>query len=463
MNITTRAVMVLLLCPLFSSSAQNPAKSINDSNTALHLLQAGYQTPYRVSKPEEIKSVLDRMLVYLDVQTPARLVKGSAREPISDLSKPVEGAALEGGDFRLISYEWGVTYAAMLAAGEATGDKRYTAYTFDRFRFIAKAVAPYREAMKSNPSVRSPFGSVLTPHALDDAGAMCAAMIKASRMGIDADLRPMIDNYTQYILTKEFRLADGTLARNRPQKNTLWLDDMFMGIPAIAQLGALTGEKRYYDEAVKQIELFSKRMFVKEKGLYLHGWVESSSQHPAFHWGRANGWAILTLVEVLDVLPETHPGYPVVLAQLRDHIKGLASYQSGEGFWHQLLDRPDSYLETSATAIFTYCIARAVNKGWIDAIAYGPVAQLGWHAVSTQVNEKGQVEGTCVGTGMAFDPAYYYYRPINVMAAHGYGPVIFAGAEMIRLLKNQHPRMNDSAVQFYDKEIPGNAPIFSVE
>ena len=50
---------------------------------------------------------------------------------------------------------------------------------------------------------------------------------------------------------------------------------------------------------------------------------------------------------------------------------------------------------------------------------------------------------------MAFDPAFYYYRPVNVYAAHGYGPVLWAGAEMIRLLKSQYPQMNDSAVQYY--------------
>ncbi len=76
------------------------------------------------------------------------------------------------------------------------------------------------------------------------------------------------------------------------------------------------------------------------------------------------------------------------------------------------------------------------------------MALLAWNAVSTKVNEKGQVEGTCVGTGMAFDPAFYYYRPINVYAAHGYGPVILAGASIYKLIK-QHPyEMNDSAVMF---------------
>ena len=94
--------------------------------------------------------------------------------------------------------------------------------------------------------------------------------------------------------------------------------------------------------------------------------------------------------------------------------------------------------------------------------AYGPVAQLGWQAVSTQINAEGQVEGTCVGTGMAFDPAFYYYRPVNVYAAHGYGPVIWAGAEMINLLNKQHPKMNDSAIQFYRTEQKTQEPIFSV-
>ena len=60
------------------------------------------------------------------------------------------------------------------------------------------------------------------------------------------------------------------------------------------------------------------------------------------------------------------------------------------------------------------------------------MVQLAWNAVATKVNAQGQVEGTCVGTGMGFDPAFYYYRPTSVLAAHGYGPVLLAGAEMIR-------------------------------
>jgi hypothetical protein len=77
------------------------------------------------------------------------------------------------------------------------------------------------------------------------------------------------------------------------------------------------------------------------------------------------------------------------------------------------------------------------------------MAILAWNAVTTKINSVGQVEGTCVGTGMAFDPAFYYYRPISVYAAHGYGPVILAGAELILMLKNSRLEINDSSLQLY--------------
>ena len=119
----------------------------------------------------------------------------------------------------------------------------------------------------------------------------------------------LIGNYFDFIQNKEYRLADGTFARNRPQHNTLWLDDMFMGIPAVAQMSRYDKAQKeiYLAEAVRQFLQFADRMFIPEKDLYRHGWVESSTDHPAFCWARANGWAMLTACELLDVLPEDYP------------------------------------------------------------------------------------------------------------------------------------------------------------
>jgi rhamnogalacturonyl hydrolase YesR len=222
-----------------------------------------------------------------------------------------------------------------------------------------------------------------------------------------------------------------------------------MSVPALAQMGKLTGDSKYFDDACKQVLQFSQRMFNPKQNLYMQGWIQDMNPHPEFYWGRCNGWALLAMSELLDVLPENHPSRGKILEQFKNHLSGIAAYQSGNGFWHQLLNRNDSYFETSATAIFTYCAAHAINKGYIDAKAYGPMAILGWNAIQSKVNSKGEVEGTCVGTGMAFDPAFYYNRPVNVAAAHGYGPIIMAGAEIIMLSKNYQIVINDSAVMFY--------------
>ncbi len=401
----------------------------------LHTARPAYPVPYGKMPAEEITRVLDRVRGYLDGVTPTRVVSRETGAVITDLSRLSDDATLERGAFLIVSYEWGVTYSGMLAAADATGDARFKDYVARRVKFIGDLYPYYAAHPVEGAGYRPPMRSVAQPRSLDDSGAMCAAMIKAERAALAPNLRPMIDNYMKYISAGQYRLKDGTLARGGPLPDTLWLDDLYMSVPALAQMGKLTGDRRYYDDAVKQILQFADRMFVKEKGLYMHGWVQGMTVHPAFHWARANGWAALATVELLDVLPEDHPGRPAVLDLLRAHVRGLAARQSGFGLWHQLLDRDDTYLETSASAMYVYAIARAINRGWIDPLAYGATAQLGWNAVTTRVNAQGQVEGTCVGTGMAFDPTFYYYRPQSVFAAHGYGPVLLAGAEMLNLLK----------------------------
>lgn len=457
----TLAALSLTSC-LHPHSDGEKGTVMNDSNTPLHLLQPEYNTPYGLPDIGEVKENMDRVLHYLQKSTPTRVVDKASGKVITDYANMGTEAQLERGTFRLASYEWGVTYSAMLAAAEATGDTAYSNYVFDRFRFLAEVAPHFRELQEKHGKIDPQMRQILDPHALDDAGAVCAAMVKALLKDPSLPVAPLIDNYMNFIMNGEYRLADGTFARTRPFRNTLWLDDMFMGIPPVAWYSKVAdGEQSHYQaEAVHQVLRFAERMWVPEKNLFRHGWVESMEDHPSFHWGRANGWALLTMCEVLDVLPENYPQRNEIMALYRNHVRGLAALQSGEGFWHQLLDRNDSYLETSATAIYAYCIAHGINKGWLDGMTYGPVAVLAWNAVTTQINEQGQVGGTCVGTGMAFDPAFYYYRPVNVYAAHGYGPVIWAGAEIINLIKAQHPKMNDSALQFYRSEQKTDKPIF---
>lgn len=421
-------------------------------------LEVDYPTPYPPATEAQIRATLERVHAYVEKAAPIQVIDGDTGEPVQDLGQLPLQVALARTDFQILTYEWGVTYAGMLSAATVTGDDRYRSYTDDRVTAIALLAAQARK----NPLPPAPgfenqrpkhglgLRSIVAPRALDDSGAMCAALIKAELAGLGGKkLRPWIDNYVSYVSTKQFRLKDGTLARNRPLPNSLWLDDLYMSVPCLAQAGKLTGERRFYDDAARQILQFAGRMFVRERGLFIHAWVQEMNVHPAFHWARANGWAFMAMAELLEVLPADHPDRARILELFRAHAAGLMATQGHAGLWHQLLDRRESYEETSASAMFVFGMARGINRGWLDALAFGPAVSLGWNAVATKVNARGQVEGTCVGTGVGWDPMFYMYRPVHLLAAHGYGPVFLAGAEMIEVRRN-HPdiAVHDGGVQF---------------
>jgi len=398
-----------------------------------------YVAVARQPTPADITAILDRVLAYVDSATPARLIDRQTQREITDFTSVQPNLTLErdpSRPFMIASYEWGVAYSGMLSAAEATGDARFSDFVARRFALIAHALPSFRaQPAGGGPPFRNPLRGLIAPQRLDDIGAMDAALIKARLAGVGPDLQPVIATAAEFLSRGQFRLPDGTLARHWPVPESIWADDMYMSVPALAQMGKLTGQASYYDDAVRQVLQISQRLFEPAKGIYRHGWISANPDSLDVHWARANGWCMLAMAELLDVLPADHPGRTQVLGLLRAQIRGVAALQSGLGLWHQLLDRPDTYLETSASAMFVYGIAHAVDQGWISP-EYATIAQTGWNAVAGKVNAQGQVEGTCVGTNFALDLPYYYFRPTSPLAAHGYGPTLLAGAEMLRLLRS---------------------------
>jgi rhamnogalacturonyl hydrolase YesR len=411
-----------------------------DNKNRRDLSEGTYPIPYQSPTLEEIAEVLERVRGYLEEAAPTRVLDGRTGAEITDFSVPNPDARIPDGSgeaFYPLDYTMGVTHSGMLLATEVTGDPRFADFTRRQLQFIADRLPYFRAVVaKGTKAGKETFGAIIETGSLDDSGSMCAALVKARRARVGPDLQGVIDHWSDYIAHRQFRLPDGTLARRRPQPESLWADDLYMSVPALAQMGALTGDRAWFDDAVKQVLQFHGYLWDPQIGLYAHGRHMNQPLNPEFYWARANGWAMLASVELLDVLPADHPGRTRVLEALRAHIRSVAKLQSGSGLWHQMLDRPDSYLETSASAIFVYSIARAINRGWIVPVSYGSVAQAGWAGITTRVNAKGQIEGSCVGTTLASDHVYYYNRPVSVYATHGYGPVLLAGAEMIRLLQN---------------------------
>lgn len=438
------------------------AEEVNDSTSPLHLLKPDYKTPYGELDVDSVKADVNRVFEYISSVTPAKIVDGNGNE-IEPANVLPDSAKLNQGTFRLTSYEWAVAYMALLDAARILDEPRYSAYVTDRIGFLGKVAPAFEELHKRTGRYDGQMRQVVAPASLDDAGAMSGAFMLAAINDSALDVRDLIERYYTIVETAALRLPDGTIARNRPHHNSVWLDDMFMALPAMAVRSRYTGDPSYLDDAARTALGFFRRMWMPEKQLFRHGYVEGLETQPRMAWGRANGWALLTMCRLLDELPEEHAGRQAILEMYKLHVRGLADRQNKDGFWHQLLDRNDSYLETSATAIFAYCIAHGVNSGWLDAVTYGPVAQLAWEAVSTKINGRGEVEDVCVGTGMGFEPTYYYYRPVSAKAAHGYGPVIWAGAEMVKMLESSYPRINDSAVHYYRKDPHASTPIFSLD
>lgn len=454
-----KKLFTAIFCLMGLASAAWAQQDVNDVNTPLHLLQPRYSSPYVIPTTEAVKTDIDRVLGYLEETMPVG----------------TENGRLHRGAFRLTSYEAGVLYAAMEDAARSTGDDRYMLFAESRLSYMADLAPTLYDSIRRDRNYDPQMCMMIAPGSLDDAGAMCAAYCRLALQRPRKSYEPVVKGYMNQVW-RQYRIGDDRIfARIRPHYNTVWLDDMYMGIPALAWYGCLKGDVKSIQDAVKQVRAFKSRMWLPEHKLFRHGWVEEMTPHPFFPWGRANGWALLTLCEVLDAMQQSHDALAragkkdyadydadrgFVLDLLRQHVEGLCALQDKTGFWHQLLNDPTSYLETSATAIYTYCLAHAICEGWIDALAYGSQTLVAWNAVATKINDRGQVEGTCVGSGMGFDAAFYCHRPVHPMAAHGYGPVVWAGSEVIRMLKATHPKMNDSAIHFYATPQKSTEPIF---
>ena len=331
----------------------------------------------------------------------------------------------------------GVLNIAMLRLAEYTENSAYKDFAIKNVAFGFDNVAYFKNHHKDENKWSYPLGQLFMIEELDDCGAIGASVIEVYTKDRQARYLEYIKASADHILNKQTRLDDGTFVRSFPNKWTLWADDLYMGLAFLVRMGKLSGEngKKYFDDAALQVINFHKYLFDENMGIMHHCWYSDLDRKGIALWGRANGWAILAQVDLLDYLPENHPQRDTLLTLFQKHILGVARYQGGNGLWHQLLDKPDSYEETSCSAMFTYAVARAVNKGYLDP-RYKSIAIRGWEGVQSKVHADGQIEGVCTGTVVSEDLVHYYKRPAPLNDIHGIGFVILAGIEVQRLIQN---------------------------
>jgi rhamnogalacturonyl hydrolase YesR len=314
--------------------------------------------------------------------------------------------------------------------GESLKDSAYLAFPEKNISFCFKNYPYFKEKYKNENKWNYPFGQFFIMEELDDCGAMGASVIEMYKKNKNEEYKIFIDQAAEHIMKIQNRLEDSTLARSFPYKWTIWADDLYMSLSFISRLGELTGDRRYFDFAAKQIINFHRYLFNPEKGLMYHCWYSDINRNGIAFWGRANGWALLAQIDLLERIPVDHPMRNTLIQLFLRHVIGISSCQGSEGLWHQLLDKPDSYLETSCSAMFVYAVARAVHKGILDK-RYYTIALRGWEGLMSKIRTDGQIEGVCTGTPIGDDLIFYYKRPAPLNDVHGIGPVILAGTEIL--------------------------------
>ncbi|HOT15840.1 MAG TPA: glycoside hydrolase family 88 protein [Bacteroidales bacterium] len=331
--------------------------------------------------------------------------------------------------------EWkywnGVLNLAMFELSSVTGDEKYKQQALKNYRFIFDNIS-FFEKLYTSGIQNTGMDQYYRMEMLDDCGAMAAGLCEAYALDKNERYLDYLHKTAEYMLHKEYRLKDGTLARTGPYDKTVWLDDLYMSVPFLARYGKLNNDTSFFSFAAKQIALFTHYLYDKYNGLYYHCYFDSMKQNGVAHWGRANGWCIMAQVNLLGCLPIYSPLKDTLLAIYRQQVNNLARYQSESGLWHQLLDKSDSYLETSCSAMFTYAIAKGVNEGWLDK-RYSTIALAGWKGLKTKIQPDGQVADICIGTGIENNLVFYYKRPTMLNDIHGLGAVLLAGCEVVKL------------------------------
>ena len=394
---------------------------------ALAIGRSGAQTPEVTERA--LRLVADGVLasatfMFVDTATGQRYVDPA--------DAPEEAVLRPESPYTDWRYWNGVLNIAMLRLADVLDEQRYADFARHSVAFSFDHVAYFRRRYHGEDKWSYPFGQRFTRQELDDYGAEGASVIDVYALEPDPRYRSWLDSAAEYASDRQGSLPDGTFARAFPRRWTVWADDLYMSVPFLARMAALSGVGSYLDDAVRQVINFHARLFDPRAGLMAHNWYSGTGQRGVAFWGRANGWALMAQVELLDLVPSDLPQRDRLLALLRQHVVGIARYQDGSGLWHQLLDRPDSYLETSASAMFVFAIARAVSRGWIER-RYAAIARRGWSGVMTRIRPDGQIEGVCAGTAVSDSLSDYYHRPTPLNDPHGVGAVLLAGSEVLRL------------------------------
>ena len=242
--------------------------------------------------------------------------------------------------------------------------------------------------------------------------------------------------YTEFGLAVAERLRNDTERTKdggiTPQggRDQLWIDLLHFACPTFSEAAIHTDDESYFDAATEQFRIFDGHLVDEPTGLHYHVWYEETGEHSPELWSRGMAWLTIAAVEMLDRLPEAHRDRQYVLDVLNRQLKAIYGLQDASGLWHTVIDRPDSYLETSTAAIFGVPVLRGLRLGVLDRTHLGGAVQ-GWRALQDKVSHDGFVFDVSTGTPPGdFDNYQGIARGVET---YGTGLFLQLGVEIGRL------------------------------
>ncbi len=239
-----------------------------------------------------------------------------------------------------------------------------------------------------------------------------------------------------YLLNKDKRffalgqgLADAQWNTPTPDGVTsearYWIDDMYMITALQVQAYRATKDKKYLDRAALTMASYLDKL-QQPNGLFFHA-LESK-----FYWSRGVGWVAAGMAELLSEMPKDHPKYDRIMKGYREMMATLLEVQAPEGLWRQLLDVPESWVETSGTGMFTFSMVTGVKKGWLDAKTYGPAARKAWLGLVGNLDENANIKNVCIGTNKGPSVQYYLEREKKTGDLHGQAAMLWATMALLK-------------------------------
>jgi rhamnogalacturonyl hydrolase YesR len=212
----------------------------------------------------------------------------------------------------------------------------------------------------------------------------------------DAQMQEAARGLLEFVLKKTPRAADGTFYHvfGSPE---MWSDSFYTTPPFLAST-------EHYDEALLQIEGLRKRLWSSGNKLLSHIWDDGRQQfRDRAFWGVGNGWAAAGITRVIAMLPaERQAERDRLTAFLRELLDGCIAHQRPDGLFHNVVDQPESFVETNLAQMLAFSIYTGMRGGWLPA-SYIAAANHMRAAARAKVDQYGFVQGVCGAPG--FDHA----------------------------------------------------------